>query len=146
MIITVKGIDKTIKDLRKLGEKGDKLIANITKVNADDIEAMAKSLAPVDTGKLRQFIRSEKITPTRYKIVSGGAGTPVNYAAYLEFGTGQLVSVPNELKEVAFAFKGNGQGRVSISPQPYLYPAFVKGRQQYLKDLQKGLNNLVKKV
>ena len=30
-------------------------------------------------------------------------------------------------------------------PQPYLYPAFVKGRTQYLKDLKKLLKDLTKK-
>ena len=32
-----------------------------------------------------------------------------------------------------------------IAPQPYLYPAWVKGKIQYLKDLKQGLNRLVKK-
>ena len=30
-------------------------------------------------------------------------------------------------------------------PQPYLYPAFVKGGTQYLKDLKKLLKDLTKK-
>ena len=35
--------------------------------------------------------------------------------------------------------------QVNISPQPYLYPAVIKGRKQYLKDLKGDLEHLTKK-
>ncbi len=35
--------------------------------------------------------------------------------------------------------------RKGQEPQPYLYPAFVKGRKQYLKDLKELLKRLTKK-
>jgi hypothetical protein len=46
---------------------------------------------------------------------------------------------------MAIEFKGEGVKEINIQPQPYLYPAFVKGRKQYLKDLKKLLKDLTKK-
>jgi hypothetical protein len=67
------------------------------------------------------------------------------YSAYVEFGTGGLVNVPLELKQYALRFKGKGVKQINMQPQPYLYPAFVKGRKQYEKDLKTLLNRLTKK-
>ena len=64
------------------------------------------------------------------------------YSAYMEFGTGGLVEVPKELKDQAIKFKGNGVKQVNLRPQPYLYPAFVKGRKNYIKSLKKELKRL----
>ena len=63
----------------------------------------------------------------------------------MEFGTGGLVEVPEELKEVAAQFKGKGIKKINIQARPFLYPAFVKGRVQYLQDLKAKLNQLVKR-
>jgi hypothetical protein len=67
------------------------------------------------------------------------------YSAYIEFGTGRAVQVPTELKEIAILFKGKGVKEINLQPQPYLYPAFVKGRKKYLQDLKDLLEHLTNK-
>lgn len=57
-------------------------------------EAFAKSLCPVDTGRLRSSIHVEVISPTKIFV-----GTDVYYAWFVEFGTSNQ------------------------SPQPYMRPA-----------------------
>lgn len=170
MKLVIKGLDKVLKELKGFGEQGVKLISDITQANANEIAANAKTLAPSNNGKLRQSIHTVQIDELNYKIV-----VSVSYGAYVEFGTGAKVKVPEEMKDIALKFKGGGgsfeEGLKSIEDwcrskgidiklayvifvsllnkgmdaQPFLYPAFVKGRKQYLQDLEKGLETLIKK-
>ena len=137
--MTIEGLDKLIKKLRSLGEDGEKRIAQTTEIVAQDIEYTAKSLAPVDTGKLRQGINAEKINDLNWQIVARE-----RYSAYMEFGTGGLVDVPPELADIAIQFKGKGIRQINIMPRPYLYPAFLKGKRQYIEDLKQDIKDLTK--
>ena len=138
---TLKGLAKTLKALEKYGEKVNKQVDAITQANAREIEVKAKQRAPVDLGKLRQSIGTVKRAEKSYSVV---ANAP--YAAYQEFGTGNLVSVPPELADIAIQFRGRGVKQVNIPPQPFLFPSFVSQRPQYLKDLDLLLESESKKV
>jgi HK97 gp10 family phage protein len=136
----LKGVDKLLKDFREFGKEGEKEFGSITKLTAKDIEGNAKINAPIDLGKLRQSIHAAKLAALRYEVNVG-----VKYGAYMEFGTGTKVTVPSELKEVARHFIGKGVKKINLRPQPYLYPAFIRGRMQYLKDLKESIKHLTKK-
>jgi len=116
------------------------MVEDTTASVAHEIEADAKRLAPVKDGFLRNQIFTQEVDPLNYEIVAGAY-----YSAYMEFGTGGLVEVPEEMKEIAIQFKGKGIREVNIMPRPFLYPSFVKGRKQYLEDLTDLLNDLTKK-
>lgn len=135
-----KNLNKVLKSLRKFGEEAERLIEDTTVSNASEIEADAKRLAPVDKGFLRNQIFTREVNKLNYEVV---AGAP--YSAYMEFGTGGLVSVPDELREIAIQYKGKGVRQINLAPQPFLYPAWVKGRNQYVDDLTDNLNDLTKK-
>lgn len=168
----IKGLNKVLKELKDLGVEGEKRIAIDTETNAREIEANAKINAPFNLGDLRQGIKALPIDDLNWKIQSTAP-----YAAYLEFGTGENVKVPTELKDVAIKFKNNKKGSFKegliaikdwcknkgipeeaaypifikiitqgISAKPYLYPAFVNGRKNYISDLKKSLKDLTKKV
>ena len=139
MRLEVKGINKAIKELKNTGLQVSDKVDAITKSNAQEIEAEAKQRAPVDKGFLRNQIATEKKGEALYGVV---ANAP--YSAYMEFGTGGEVEVPNELKDIAIQFKGKGIKTVNIRPRPFLYPSFIKGRIQYLKDLKSYLKSLTK--
>ena len=167
----IKGLNKVLKKLSKFGDEAEKIIAETTQANAKELVANARSLAPKDKGKLAQSIIDEKVTNFTYNIVVGS-----EYGAYIEFGTGKKVSVPNDLKDQADKFKGGRGGTFEeglqaikdwcrgkgieekfaypifisilnegITPQPYLYPAWVKVKVQYVKDLKGDLKYLTKK-
>ena len=139
---TIKGLDKVYKDFAKLSQEVHKKVGLVTKANAMEISADARKKAPKDLGKLAQGISYEKVDDTfNYKIFARE-----KYSAYVEFGTGGMVKVPSELKEIAIQFKGKGVKEVNLPARPYLYPAFVKGRQQYLEDLQDLLKKETKKI
>lgn len=54
----------------------------VTKKSAEEIKREAKSLCPVDTGKLRRSITVQEIDKESYAI-----GSPLDYAIYVEMGT-----------------------------------------------------------
>ena len=134
----IKGINEVIANLRKYGKEAEKDIAGVTEQMARKIESYAKQNAPVDLGKLGQSIQAVKDTDTSWTIEAGGVLAP--YAPFVEFGTGGLVEVPNELKEQAIKFKGKGIKKVNLRARPFLYPALLRGRVEYLEKLTKVLS------
>jgi len=138
--MAVKGLKKVLSNLKKFGAEAAVEIDISTMATAEAIKRSAKTLAPKDMGKLAQSIDTVPIGEADYKVV-----VVADYGAYVEFGTGKKVQVPTELKEIAIQFKGAGIKQINLQPQPFLYPAFVKGRKQYIKDLKKVLKKLTKK-
>jgi len=138
--MAVKGLKNVLSNLKKFGSEAAVEIDIATMATALDIAKNAKTLARKDMGKLAQSIYEVKISESDYKVVVGAS-----YGAYVEFGTGKKVQVPTELKEIAIQFKGAGIKQINLQPRPFLYPAFVKGRKQYIKDLKKVLKKLTKK-
>ena len=139
---TIKGLDKVYKDFAKLSQEVHKKVGLVTREKAKEIAVDASQRAPKDLGDLHKNISYEKVDDTfNYKIFARE-----KYSAYVEFGTGGMVKVPNELKEIAIQFKGKGVKEVNLPARPFLYPAFVKGRQQYLEDLNDLLNKETKKI
>ena len=138
---SIKGIDKTIKELRKYGKEVEKLIDDKTAEIALQIELDAKNIAPKDQGKLAQSIHVVKVKDSSYKIVAS-----VKYAPYVEFGTGGLVNIPKDWGNYPMQFKGKGIRQVNIRPQPYMYPSWMKGKKDYLDKLKKLLSTYKKKI
>ena len=134
----VKGINTVIANIRKYGKEAEKDIEGVTELVARNIEKSAKQLAPANFGKLGQSIQAVKETPLNWRIEAGGVLAP--YAPFVEFGTGGLVDVPNELKEQAIKFKGKGIKQINLRARPYLYPAYLRGKTEYLDKLKKVLN------
>jgi HK97 gp10 family phage protein len=133
----IKGLNSVLANIRKYGKEAEKDIEGVTELVARNIEKNAKNYAPANFGKLGQSIQAVKDTPLNWKIEAGGVIAP--YAPFVEFGTGGLVQVPNELKDQAIKFKGKGIKQVNLRARPYLYPALLQGRTEYLEKLKKVL-------
>ena len=133
----LKGLNTVISNLRKYGKEAEKDIEAVTELTARNIEKNAKGLVVANFGKLGQSIKAVKQDATNWNIEAGGTIAP--YAAYVEFGTGGLVSVPNELKQQAWLFKGKGIREVNLRARPFLYPSLLRGRKEYLEKLKKTL-------
>ena len=82
-------MDKTIENM-------DKTIMNPLVRIAIRTEEMAKRLCPVDTGRLSSSIGFHVISQTQVMVATGINHTtdPVNYAAYVEFGTHNQAAQP----------------------------------------------------
>ena len=133
MKIELKGIEQFKRELNKVKSNITREIERTTSASLLRIGSDAKRKAPVDTGRLRSSITH------RQNGTDGEVSTNVKYAPYIEFGTGNLVSVPDELKEIAMEFKGRGLRQVNLPARPFLYPALVKERPNYIRNLKSVL-------
>jgi len=143
-VSNIKGITAAFE---KYGEDAVKELSEITQIRAQEIEADAKNNASIkgvwDKGDLAQNIRSSAIINEKGLGWTVGAYMP--YSAYHEFGTGGLVKIPQGWEQMAAQFKGKGIRLINIIARPFMYPAFVKGRNQYKKDIKESLKHLNKK-
>lgn len=172
---SVKGINETIKELRKFGVKAIQAINDETEEAANDIADKAKKLAPVNLGKLQQSISVAQDIRSKGQI--WGVFVNASYGAYIEFGTGAKVKVPAEFQDIANEFRQKKPGTfeqglesitdwckkkgidpknakwiflkilgAGINPQPFLYPAYIKGKKEYLDNLNKLIKSFNKKI
>ena len=169
---SVKGTSKVIAELRKFGKDVEKMIDAETEAIAFQIEGDAKKLAPKNFGKLAQSISHSKPKPLQRKVTVNelygaymefGTGSKVNVPAEFQEmaksfkgakqGTFQqgleaikawcrAKGIPEEAAYPIFA-KILGAG---VNPQPFLYPAWIKGKKDYLKNLEKLLSRMNKKI
>ena len=101
------------------------------------VERSAKMKAPKDTGELRRSITSK---------VEGNVGivfTPLEYAPYIEYGTG-LFAENGGRKDVPWCYKddeGNWHSTSGMKPQPFMRPALQENREQIKRILEGGLMN-----
>lgn len=121
----LKGIDVKLRE--KVGDEINSGALNIQK--------SAKRLAPVDLGFLRNNIALVPIGDLTFAVEA-----KAKYSAYVEFGTGGLVSIPAGYEDLAKIFKGKGKGTISIRPQPYLIPSYEVEKPKLLERLKKLLD------
>lgn len=103
------------------------------------VEAAAKKKAPKDNGALRRSITSE-VRKDGGDIV-GVVFTPLEYAPYVEFGTG-LFAENGGRKDVPWHYKddkGEWHSTSGQKPQPFLRPALEESREQIIRLLREGV-------
>ena len=104
------------------------------------VERDAKQKAPKDTGALRRSITS-RVENNGGELV-GVVYTPLEYAPYIEFGTGLFaenggrVDVPWNYQDE----KGEWHKTSGMKPQPFLRPALEENREQIFRILKEGNN------
>lgn len=113
-------------------------VLDALEVSGKLIEDSAKALCPVDTGNLRG-----SITHSDPERTSFGAevkiGTNVEYAPYIEFGTGEFAENGLGRKGGWFYVDDSGNKHFTFGnkPQPFLRPALyenIKNLDRILKD------------
>jgi len=102
IVLKIQNKDRLIGKLKQFAKDGEDATKTAILIKARETTAEAKRLAPVDMGELRQNITYEKQDSDglHYSIIAFA-----NYAAYVEFGTGKKVSVPDEFADMAIKFK-----------------------------------------
>jgi HK97 gp10 family phage protein len=114
--VDITGTKGVINAIKKYGEDGAKLVRNQTEASARDTERGAKRLAPIDTGKLWQSIKAERQNSYWWTITAF-----IHYARWVEFGTSRMMA------------------------QPFLFPNWRYYGKEYIKELQRGFNDLARK-
>ena len=102
------------------------------------VERKAKEKAPKDTGELRRSITSE--VEVNSGEVEGIVFTPLEYAPYIEYGTG-LFAEQGGRKDVPWHYqddKGEWHTTSGQHPQPYMRPALTESREEILRILKEA--------
>lgn len=100
------------------------------------VEKEAKQNAPKDTGALRRSITS------KVEGLEGTVFTPLEYAPYIEYGTGLFAEAGNGRKKVPWNYKddeGNWHSTSGMKPQPFMRPALNSNREKIKKILKEGV-------
>ena len=101
------------------------------------VEGEAKKKAPKDTGALRRSISST------VKGTEGIVFTPLEYAPYVEYGTG-LFAEEGGRKNVPWYYKdeeGKWHRSSGQHPHPYMRPALNENREEVLRLIKEGIIN-----
>lgn len=155
--------------LRAAALNFEKEVKEIVELNTGDMEMEAIRNAPGGGDLIRtqhgsenqqDIARGRSWVPISqaigYKLTNNGfTGTVFversagELAAYVEFGTGQsaatyLSTVDPQWKAVAQRYFINGRG--TIVNQPYMLPAFMKHKEQFVKDLKDAIKNFGKTI
>ena len=136
MGIEIKGVDSLVERLDGLVDE-DKMRAAIGKACAL-VERTAKQMAPKGNGELRRSITSR---------VDGDVGivyTPLEYAPYVEFGTGLFAEGGNGRKDVPWCYQddeGEWHTTSGMAPHPFMRPALNENREEIKRILKEGITD-----
>lgn len=106
------------------------------------VERTAKQKAPKDTGALRNSIESQ--VEENGDDVVGIVFTPLEYAPYVEYGTGLFAENGNGRSDVPWVYvddEGKGHTTSGQHPQPFLRPALIENREKIKNILKESVNN-----
>jgi HK97 gp10 family phage protein len=131
--IEFEGLDKVLDKIDSLMdiEKIDKALGKAAAI----VEASAKQKAPKGDGSLRNSITSK---------VDGFQGivyTPLEYAPYVEYGTG-LFAESGGRKDVPWSYQddeGEWHSTSGMKPHPYMRPALEENRENIKRILKEGI-------
>ena len=140
--VKMKGLNQAAADIRRYSESKVEGVKKVIAESTVNIQSDAVSLAPEDTGNLKNSID--------FNITKEGLGGEVfagaEYAPDVEFGTR-----PHKIQAKnggVLAFKKNGKTVFAKSvnhpgtpAQPFLFPAFEAEMPKYKSALQKELNS-----
>lgn len=101
------------------------------------VERSAKQKAPKDNGELRRSITS------KVEDLQGIVFTPLEYAPYVEHGTGLFAENGGRM-DVPWNYQddeGNWHSTSGQKPQPFMRPALNENRAEIIRILKEGLTN-----
>lgn len=133
MSIRLEGLEEVLEGLEEIADTTN--IQQALTTACALVEKSAKQNAPKASGELARSITSE---------VEGTEGivyTPLEYAPYVEYGTGLFAEgggrtdVPWKYKDE----KGEWHSTSGQQPQPFMRPALNENREQIIKLIKEGL-------
>lgn len=134
MSIELEGVNEVLEALDSLVSE-EKIGAGLEKACAL-VERDAKQNAPKDTGELRRSITS------KIEGLEGVVYTPLEYAPYIEYGTG-LFAENGGRKDVPWNYKddkGEWHSTSGRKPQPFLRPALDENRSEIVEIIKEVLS------
>lgn len=137
--IKFEGLEEVLEELKDLQDikSYEKALKNACAL----VERSAKQKAPKGNGELRRSITS-KIENDGDEL-RGVVYTPLEYAPYVEYGTGLFAEEGGRV-DVPWNYQddeGNWHSTSGMRPRPYMRPALDENRQEILRILREGIGN-----
>ena len=136
MSVEFEGADRLMARLNKMSDEAE--LKKSLETAALLVERSAREKAPKDTGALRRSIRS------KVEGLEGIIYTPLEYAPYIEYGTGLFSEKGNGRKDVPWNYqddKGNWHSTSGLKPHPFMRPSLDENRKKILDILKEGVMN-----
>lgn len=142
--MTIKGLNSLIRKLDALGGNSQKALKAGIRKGTMLVQGDAKELAPIgDSGLLRNSIQTK--VEEKNGNITGKVSTNVEYAAYVEFGTGQrgeaAPSPPKSPENLSYR-----QDWAGMDAQPFLYPAIQQNKVNVKKIVKEELKKEIRKL
>lgn len=139
MSINIEGTENLLSKLDKVAQ-AENLVNAMGKACAL-VEGEAKRKAPKDTGELRRSIESK--VENNGEGVQGVIFSPLEYAPYIEYGTGLFAEKGGRADVPWFYVDDDGKGHLTkgIQPHPYMRPALNEQKNKIKDILKEGLLN-----
>jgi HK97 gp10 family phage protein len=131
-----------IEDADTFGLLDEAALTNAMKRAMAVVERSARQKAPKDTGALRRSITSE--VEREGDEMVGYVFTPLEYAPYVEYGTGKFAVNGDGRKDVPWHYqddKGEWHTTSGQKPQPFMGPALNENREEILRIIKEALHN-----
>ena len=140
MAVKIEGLDDVLDAITDIAD-GQELKKAMGKACAL-VEGEARKNAPKGDGTLRNSIESS-VENSGGDIV-GVVSTPLEYAPYVEFGTGLFAEDGGGRQDVPWHYqdeKGEWHTTKGQNPHPFLRPALQENRENILRILKGGLKS-----
>ena len=136
MSVRFEGLEEVLDSLEELVD-ADRLAAAMTKATLL-VERSAKQKVPKGNGELGRSITSE-VTKEADGTIVGIVYTPLEYAPYVEYGTGLFAEAGDGRKDVPWSYQddeGEWHSTSGQHPKPFLRPALNENREQIIRLLE----------
>ena len=140
MSIRIEGLDEVLAAIDNVGS-AEKYVAALQKACAL-VERSAKENAPKGVGELRRSITS-KIEEDGDEVI-GVVFTPLEYAPYVEYGTGLFAEDGGGRQDVPWHYQddeGEWHTTSGQHPQPFMRPALDENRERIFEIFKEALTN-----
>ena len=130
-------ISRLLSQISEFGHDANRSAVSVTNETTQSMVTQAQLRAVVGlSGQLRLSIGK---TTARVGYNRSFFFSNAPYSAYVEFGTGDGVRIPNGFSYLAEPFRGKKNRKRDYGAKPFFIPSYLEGIQQYPKTLKKVL-------
>lgn len=158
MSTTIRGLGHLLKQLNDIGGNSKKILKETIEDCTVFVRDDARERCPSQTGDLRNSIDYE--VEVKENEIIGTVSTNMDYATYVEFGTGKIGQMSNKNTDINLSYRQDGwtywsddlqrfvytEGQVA---RPYMYPALHENtdqiRTKVIRDIRKEIERIAAK-
>jgi hypothetical protein len=147
--VEIVGVNELLAGFKKYKLESDRAISLAVRDTAMAVEKDAKERLRSGLQQNPKHVRHSRLLTSVRRMkqheqdqFEAVVGTDVEYAPYIEFGTGDFVEIPEGAEEVAAIYKGKGIRKVNIRAVSFLNYAAVKNGKKFIESLTKWLNKI----